>query len=86
VNTRLCALRWLSAESCALAARRAPFLNTSAKELLSLSPLELTLSMLSTLLRVFWRELGRSEPIAPQLPLADVRELGHSMSPARLPD
>ena len=72
-------------EASGLLARWEPCLKTLAKLPWSLSE---ALEMLSTLLRDFWRELGRSEPIAPQLPLADVRELARlgSASPERLPE
>ena len=63
-----------------------PLLNTLAKLEPPSSPL--AFPTLSTLAWAFWRELGLSEPIAPQLPV-DVRELGgeHSTSsPFKLPD
>lgn len=61
-----------------------PFFRRLAK-LPSISEVDVALPTLS---RVFCLEEGRSEPIAPQLPLVDVRELGteHSTSPERLPE
>src|SRR3569833_2672854 len=79
------ALRWPvpSAEGVLAA-----LLKTAAK-LPAVASLSLALLLReSTLLRAFWRELGRSEPMAPHEPV-EVRELGreHSTSsPLRLPD
>jgi len=82
VNTNRGALRWPSGDWTLAAAE--PFFRRLAK-LPSISEVEVALPTLS---RVFCLEEGRSEPIAPQLPLVDVRELGteHSTSPERLPE